>query len=92
MNEAANDFPGLAGMIVKYRSLSEPNQIAESEGFRPLSSLEKKYCYSPSGRSVLGETVPEVLRGRYSDQGQSFSQYEPTLAGEYYILFFSYWD
>ena len=40
-------------------------------------------CYSPAGRSVLGETVPEVLSttyglGWYSDRGHSFSQYGPT--------------
>ena len=41
-------------------------------------------CYSPDGRSVLGETVREVLdtaRGT-QDRGHSFSQYGPTLAGK----------
>ena len=34
-------------------------------------------CYSPTGRSVLRETVPEVF-SRYSDRGHSFSHYGPT--------------
>ena len=50
-------------------------------------------CYSPAGRSVLGETVPEVLstargRGRYSDRGHNFFQYGPTEAGEQHFYFF----
>ena len=42
-------------------------------------------CYSPAGRSVLGETVPEVLSVA-SDGSQTestaVSQYGPTQAGE----------
>ena len=30
-------------------------------------------CYSPAGRSVLGETVPEVVSTGAQDRGQSFS-------------------
>ena len=48
-----------------------------------MLSVRTYICYSPAGRFVLGETVPEAVSlGRYSDLGHTFSQYGPTFAGE----------
>ena len=47
-----------------------------NRSLRPVKLCKKKahvsfyICYSPAGSSVLGETVPKVLRNeRYSDGG-----------------------
>ena len=38
-------------------------------------------CYSPAGRSVLGETVPEVLSNQ--DKGHGFFQIRTDLGSTY---------
>ena len=69
VNEAANDFPGLAAKIVKYRPLSEPNLIAESGGFRPLSSLEKNTVIHRLGGPYWEKPCPRSCEGGTQTKG-----------------------
>ena len=39
----------------------------------------RNICYLPAGRSVLGKTVPEVLK-HFQVRGHSFSLHGPTLS------------
>ena len=86
MNEAANDFPGLAGKIVKYRPLSEPNLIAESGGFRPLSSLEKStvihriHKWRTRGKKLVPSHESEALEDKQKLQMKTFSELTECLA------------
>ena len=59
----------LYSVIAKFRDLSASLMLAtdKSRYFAQPSFNKYCICYSPAGRSVLGETVPEVLstpRGR----------------------------
>ena len=52
-------------------------------------------CYSPAGRSILGETVPKVLStalGRTQTEGTEFLPIRTDLDWWITFLFFSYWD
>ena len=95
----ANNFSGVGGhdkTIHEFIDSGKKPKVAWKRGLRTLRPLRRliiNICYSPAGRSVLGETVPEVLstaRGRRPRA--QFLPIRTDLGRWITFLFFSYWD